>query len=188
MTNPERPEDARVYRASSGPVVLVLTSLLALFLLGDTVVRGSWMQMLLVAPWVLLGLWAVYELSFVSAVRVDAQGVVVQNMLRRTSFGWRRVRDIDFRWQLQFSLDDDSVVTCYGGPARSRPPRKRGSEGETAQAPTGILALSDIRGRWEAAPASADGPIRREWDVRALIALAALVLWAVGAVLVVNAG
>jgi hypothetical protein len=188
VSDPERPEDARVYRAPSGPVVLVLTSLLALFLLGDTVVRGSWVQMLLVAPWVLLGMWAVYELSFVSAVRVDAEGVVVQNMLRRTTFGWRRVRDIDFRWQLQFSLDDDSLVTCYGGPARSRPPRTRGSEGEAAAAPTGIRALADIRDRWEAAPSSADAPIRREWDVRALIALAALVLWAVGAVLIANAG
>lgn len=188
MTDPQAPEDARTYRASSGPVVLVVTGLLALFLLGDTVVRGSWLQMILVAPWVLLALWAVYELSFVSLVRVDGEGAVVQNMLRRTTFGWSRVRDIDFRWQLEFSLDDDTRVSAYGGPARSRPTRSRVRDEDVAKAPAGVRDLADIRDRWQAADGSADAPIRREWDVRALIALAVLVVWAVAAVLIVNAG
>ena len=186
MTSPERPEGARTYRASSGPAVLVLCSALALFLLGDTVVRGSWAQMLLVAPWVLLGIWAVYELSFVSVVRTDAQGAMVQNMLRRTSFGWNRVRDIDFRWQLEFALDDGTRVSAYGGPARSRPSRRQVQDGETAKAPAGIRDLTEIRDRWDAA-SNADAPIRREWDLPALIALGVLVVWAVAAVLIANA-
>ncbi len=186
MTASQGSEGARTYRASSGPVVLVLLSALALFLLGDTVVRGSWVQMLLVAPWVLLGLWVAYELSFVSMVRIDDDGALVQNMLRRTSFGWNRVRDIDFRWQLEFELDDDSKVGAYGGPARSRPSRTRAADEGASKVPTGVGELTEIRDRWQAAT-GADAPIRREWDVRALVVLVALVLWAVGAVLVAGA-
>ena len=188
MTQPDRPEGARTYRASSGPVVMALTSALALYLLGDTVVRGSLMQMLLVAPWLLLGLWIVYQVSFVSRVRVDDEGVLVQNMLRRTSFGWARVRDIDFRWQLEFALDDGKTVACYGGPARSRPTRSRMRvDDEAPKAPAGIRDLTDIRDRWQAGSASS-APIVRSWDGPALIALAVFVLWAVGAVLITQAG
>ena len=118
----------------------------------------------------------------------DAAGAVVQNMLRRTSFGWSRVRDIDFRWQLEFSLDDGTRVSAYGGPARSRPTRTRVRDDEAAKAPAGVRDLADIRDLWQAADGSADAPIRREWDVRALIALAVLVVWAVAAVLIVSAG
>nr|WP_243844814.1 PH domain-containing protein [Microbacterium sp. Be9] len=166
-------------------VILIPSTLLALFLLGDAVVRGSWAQMLLLAPWVLLALWIVYELSYVSSVRVDSEGVVVQNMLRRTSFGWANVRDIDLRWQLQFSLTDGRELTCYGGPARARPPRPvRGGESDT-KAPSGLRELTSIRDLWEAAPAG-DSSIRRTWDVPGLIVLAVIAVWAAGAVLVVK--
>ena len=57
MASPGHPEGARTYRAPSGTVVFVLSILLVLFLLGDTVVNGSIVQALLVAPWLLLGLW-----------------------------------------------------------------------------------------------------------------------------------
>lgn len=183
MTEPQHPEGARTYRASSGLVILIPSTLLALFLLGDTVVRGSWVQMLLIAPWVLLALWVVYELSYVSSVRVDPEGVVVQNMLRRTSFGWNNVRDIDLRWQLQFSLDDGRDLTCYGGPARARPPRPARGDAAEPKAPAGLRALTDIRDLWEAAP-PVPTSIRRTWDASALIALAVIVLWAIGAIIV----
>lgn len=188
MTAPNRSEDARIYRASSGPVVMALSAALALFLLGDTVLRGSWGQMLLVAPWVLLGLWVVYQVSFVSHLRVDDQGALVQNMLRRTRFGWSRVRDIDFRWQLEFALDDQSTVGCYGGPARSRPRRSSMRDTDEApKAPAGVRDLSDIRDRWQAA-SGADAPIRRTWDGPALLALGVIAAWAVAAVLIAAAG
>ena len=187
MSIEPRPEAARTFRAASGPVSLVLCSLLALFLLGDAVVRAGWGQMLLLAPWVLLGLWVVYEIAFVSVVRVDAQGAVVQNMLRRTSFGWNRVRDIDLRWQLVFSLDDGTDLSCYGGPARARPVRRPTSGDDEAKAPAGLRDLTEIRDRWQDAPATADAPLRRTWDSRALIALGAIVLWAVASVLIASA-
>ncbi|WP_431073626.1 PH domain-containing protein [Microbacterium phyllosphaerae] len=187
MSVEPRPEAARTFRAASGPVSLVLCSLLALFLLGDAVVRAGWGQMLLLAPWVLLGLWVVYEIAFVSVVRVDAQGAVVQNMLRRTSFGWSRVRDIDLRWQLVFSLDDGTDLSCYGGPARARPVRRPTSGDDEAKAPAGLRDLTEIRDRWQAAPATADAPLRRAWDSRALIALGVIVLWAVVSVVIASA-
>lgn len=188
MTADERPEGTRTFRASSGPIVLVIATLLAAFLLGDAVLRGSWGQMLLLAPWVLLALWLVYEISFVSTVRVHADGALVQNMLRRTSFGWSRVRDIDLRWQLVFSLEDGTDVSCYGGPVRSRPVRRPSRGDEEAKAPAGLRDLAGIRDRWEAADPAADAPIRRTWDGQALIALGVLMLWAAAAVLIVNLG
>jgi len=180
-----RPEAARTFRAASGPVSLVLCSLLAIFLLGDAVVRAGWGQMLLLAPWVLLGLWVVYEIAFVSVVRIDDQGAMVQNMLRRTSFGWSRVRDVDLRWQLVFSLDDGTDLSSYGGPARARPVRRATGDDE-AKAPVALRDLTDVRDRWQAALSGADAPIHRTWDYRALIALGVIVLWAVASILIAN--
>ncbi|MER7448227.1 PH domain-containing protein [Microbacterium sp. NPDC097977] len=188
MSTDPHPEAARTFRAASGSVSLVICALLALFLLGDAVVRAGWWSMLLLAPWVLLGLWVVYEIAFVSMVRVDSEGATVQNMLRRTSFGWAAVRDIDLRWQLVFTLADGSDVTCYGGPARARPVRRPGAEGEAAKAPTGLRDLTDIRDRWEAVPSTGQAPIRRTWDVRALSALAVILLWAAVSIVLANSG
>lgn len=188
MTADPRPEPARTYRAGSGPVSLIVSALLALFLLGDAVIRAGWVSMLLLAPWVLLGLWVVYEVAVASFVRTAADGATVQNLLRRTTFGWRRVRDVDLRWQLVFSLDDGADVTCFGGPARARPVRNRGAHEEAPKIPSGLRDLTEIRDRWETAPAAADAPIRRSWDMPALIALGVIVIWAIAAVLIANAG
>lgn len=186
MSIEPRPEAARTFRAASGPVSLVLCSLLAIFLLGDAVVRAGWGQMLLLAPWVLLGLWVVYEIAFVSVVRIDDDGAMVQNMLRRTSFGWSRVREIDLRWQLIFTLDDGSDLSSYGGPTRARPMRRPVREDDEAKAPAGLRDLTDIRDRWQAAGSTAEAPIRRAWDSQALIALGVIVLWAVVSIVIAN--
>lgn len=186
MTAPLHPEGAHTYRAPSGLVVLIPSAVLGLFLLGDTAIRGSWGQMLLIAPWVLLALWILYEISYVSFVRVDDEGVVVQNMLRRTRFGWARLRDVDLRWQLEFTLDDGRRLTCWGGPARSRPPRARRGEDTAPTVPSGLRTLTDIRDRWETA-AGDDASIRREWDRPALVALAIIAVWAVAAIFVADA-
>ncbi|UGS26894.1 PH domain-containing protein [Microbacterium resistens] len=195
MSGASQPGGGRTYRSPLGPIVLTLVSALALFLLGDAVARGSWGLMLLYAPWVLLAVWIVYEISFVSAVRVDDEGATVRNMLRTTRFGWRRVRDVDLRWQLEFALDDGTRVSCFGGPGRSRPPRQTGrGEGEV-KVPASLQALTEIRDRWEAAvdaapgPAGegADAPIRRGWDLPAVAALAIIAIWAIAAILIAYA-
>jgi hypothetical protein len=190
VTSSSSPEGVRTFRSPSGPVALILCGLLAVFLLGDAVIRVGVPQTLLLAPWVLLALWAVYELSFVSHIRMDDSGAIVQNMLRRTSFGWDRVRDIDLRWQLVFSLDDDSTVTCYGGPAHARPVRSRMRDGEETKVSAGLRQVTDIRDRWSAGTSTpgADAPIRRSWDGRALLALAVLVVWAAVSVAITAVG
>ncbi|MGH3690868.1 MAG: PH domain-containing protein [Microbacterium sp.] len=188
MAVPNSPEDERTFRSSAGAVAMIVSLLLALFLLGDAVVRGGWMQTLLLAPWVLLGLWIVYEISFVSMVRIRDDGAVVQNMLRRTEFGWHRVRDIDLQWQLRFSFDDGTDLTCWAGPAHARPRRSKMRDEET-QVSRSLQSFTDIRDRWQAAAGhEASAPLRRSWDARALLALGIIVAWAVAAVLIVGMG
>ncbi|MBP3977896.1 PH domain-containing protein [Microbacterium sp. BLY] len=188
MSQPDPSEGARTYRASSGPVALVVGSLLALFLLGDAVLRAGWGQMLLLAPWVLLVLWVVYVNSFASAVRVDDHGVVVQNLLRRIEFGWAHVRDVEMRWQLVFSLDDGTDVACYGGPAKAGSFRLPARGDQEERVPAGLRALAEIEERRDQASPAAEAPIRRSWDGPAVVALIVLVLWALAAILVVNLG
>ncbi|MGN7862228.1 PH domain-containing protein [Microbacterium sp. 22303] len=185
----QMPVGARTYRASTGIAVLVVCAVLAVFLLGDAVVRGSWAQMLLYAPWVLLVLWLIYVISVVSLVRVDEDGATVQNFLRRTTFGWRRVTELDLRWQLDFALDDGRKLACWGGPGRIQSPRLSRRSGEV-KVPQSLQALTEVRTRWEnaverpqgAAGVGADAPIRRSWDGPAI---GALVVIAVGAVIAI---
>ncbi len=184
------PVGARTYRTPTGIVVLIVCAVLSVFLLGDAVIRGSWGLMLLYAPWMLLVLWLVYEISVVSKVRVDDDGALVQNVLRRTTFGWHRVRELDLRWQLDFLLDDGRKLSCWGGPGRIRSPRM--SKGDAVKVPSSLRDFTEIQARWEAAtegpPATtgsaADAPIRRTWDWPALIALVVIVVWAAIAVAV----
>lgn len=178
----------RTFRSASGSVVLVVSALLALFLLGDAVLRAGWGQMLLLAPWVLLGLWVVYVAAFVSVVRIDDEGVAVQNLLRKTTCGWRCIRDIDLRWQLVFALDDGTDLACYGGPVRARQRRTRTRADEELKTPPSLQDLTDIRDRWAAADVAASTPIRRGWDRPAVIVLGVIIVWAVLAIFVANAG
>ncbi|MBS1673088.1 MAG: PH domain-containing protein [Actinobacteria bacterium] len=183
------PVGARTYRASTGIVILVVCAALAVFLLGDAAIRSGFGAMLLYAPWVLLVLWLVYVVSVVSMVRVDDGGATVQNFLRRTAFGWRRVTEVDLRWQLDFTLDDGGKLSCWGGPGRIQPP-KMSRDGEV-KVPTSLRTLTEVRARWEKAlerPVGADeaidAPIRRTWDWPAIGALAVIAVWAAIAVAV----
>ena len=186
----QMPVGARTYRASTGIAVLVVCAVLSVFLLGDAVVRGSWGLMLLFVPWVLLVLWLIYVVSVASMVRVDEEGASVQNFLRRTRFGWRRVAELDLRWQLDFTLDDGRKLACWGGPGRIQSPRMKRSGEVTV--PQSLQALTDVRARWENAverPAGTtgdgvDAPIRRSWDWPAIGALVVIVVWAAIAIAV----
>ncbi|MBS1697100.1 MAG: PH domain-containing protein [Actinobacteria bacterium] len=181
----QMPVGARTYRAPTGIAVLVVCALLAVFLLGDAVLRSGWGTMLLYAPWVLLVLWAIYAISVVSMVHVDEDGAKVQNFLRRTRFGWRRVSELDLRWQLDFTLDDGRKLACWGGPGRIQSPRLSRRSGEL-RVPQSLQALTDVRTRWEHAierPVGStgegvDAPIRRSWDWPAIGALAVIVVGA----------
>lgn len=191
-TSGRRPS-MRTYRAPTGTITLVVALTAAAFVLGDAVIRAGWQAMLLLVPWVLLVLWVLYLIGPASFVRMDDHGVRVQNMLRSTTFGWKRVRDVDLRWQLVFALDDATEVTSFGGPARARPRRVSalalGDADHTparASVPAGYRELTEIRDRWESADAASNAPIRRTWDVAALVVLAVIMLGAVAAVLAVQ--
>lgn len=185
----------RTYRASTGTVTFVVAAIAAAYVLGDAAVRAGWQSMMLLAPWVLLVLWALYVIGPASIIRMDDTGVRVQNMLRRTDFGWKRLRDVDLRWQVVFTLDDGTEVTSFGGPARARSRRvtasvvgDAGQSPASVRVPAGYRELTEIRDRWESADDAAAAPIRRSWDAPALLALAMIAAWAVVAVLVVRAG
>lgn len=157
-----------------------------LYLLGDAVVRGSVGEMLLLAPWPLLALWAVYVSAFASRLTIDDDGATVQNLLQIVRVPWSRVVDVQWRWQVQFDIDDGSHVRAIGGPSVGRSRRRPGS---LAQTPTTTRAQFDVvHAAWEGARerGTGDGSARvgRRLDPVALISLIVLVVWAVVAVLV----
>ena len=113
----------RTLRAASGTIALIVAGAIAVLLLGDALVRAGILEMLRLAPWVLMAVWGVYVLLYASRITFDARGATVQNYLRITRFPWRRVRDIGMRWQVVFTFDDDTTVPAFGGPVAGRPGR-----------------------------------------------------------------
>lgn len=185
---PSGPTSRRVFRATSGTIGLIIGGVIALFLLGDAVLRAGWFTTFLIAPWLLLVLWAVYVMMFASHVATDSDGVTVQNLLRRIRMPWPRVTDIDMRFQVVFRLDDGSKVSAFGGPVAGRParPGRREDDARTRREPPALRDLELIREQWQVSqerPVDA-APVRRSWDVPALIALAIIAVWAVSAVII----
>nr|WP_274638072.1 hypothetical protein [Microbacterium bovistercoris] len=160
-----------------------------LFLLGDALVRSDVGEALLLAPWPLLALWFVYVSAFASHLEVDDDAITVQNMLRVIRVPFARIVDMQWRWQVELALDDGTSVRSLGGPVQGRPGRRPGRQDQT---PPTVQAQWDylVRVREDAADragGSPKDPVRRGWDVPALIVLAVLVVWA-GAALIVSGG
>lgn len=175
----------RVFRGTGSLVLLGVTVVVAVLLLVDAAVRSGVTNMLLLAPWPLLVVWCVYVVGVASDVRADESGMQVQNMLRRIRMPWPRVKRMQMRWQFEVTLDDGTVVSCFGGPARSRARRLgpgRLKEDGVAETDDGIARLHKLRA--SAAPASSDAAVVRTWDWTTILVGVALVVWAVVAVLV----
>ncbi|MGM1017626.1 MAG: PH domain-containing protein [Actinomycetota bacterium] len=168
----------QVFRASGGWALLVICSVVAVALLVDVVLRADVGALLLYAPWVLLGLWAVYVVGVASLIRAEGEGVLVQNGLRRTFVPWERVRRIDMRWQIVITLDDDRTVVCFGGPSKTRP-RRLGPGAQREGVTEHVDAVAALR-RWrsEHVP-TGNASVRRSWDMPGLAVLILLVAWAV---------
>jgi hypothetical protein len=160
-------------------VLGALTVLLALLLV-DVVIRGGVMQALLIAPWMLAVLWVVYVVSFASHVATDAEGISIQNLLRRIRVPWGRVTGIELRWQLAVTLDDGTVVRSFGGPS----PTRRGRRAARASADPATEQTGRIVDDWIAAAGRGEGPVRRSWDLPALAGLVVIAVWSVVAVVV----
>lgn len=193
--------DARIFRAPSATVAALVAAVVGLALLVDAGIRAGLGEMLLLAPWVLLVLWAVYVMIYAPHIRIDTSGVRVHNLLRIVQFPWSAVRDIELRWQVRFRLASGEDVASFGGPVAGRPgrPPLRLGGGERREPPA-IRDMELLREQWiaatqdepdEADPAPAAGVsasvVRRRWDVPALIALAVIAVWAVGALTIVDA-
>lgn len=175
--------DRRVFRATSAPVTMIGAGAVAVFLLGDALLRGGVGQTLLLAPWILLVLWIVYAAVFTPRVETDAAGITVVNVLRTARVPWGRVTDLSTRWQVTLQLDDGSRVAAFGGPS---PRRSRSRD----QRETPYSDMDLIRREWEDAR-EADvpgGPVQRRWNVGVVVSLAVLVVWAVAAVMTVGTG
>lgn len=175
-----------------------------MLLLGDALVRAGVVEMLRLAPWVLIAVWAVYVLLYASHITFDGEGATVQNYLRITRVPWPRVRDIAMRWQVVFGLDDGSSLPAYGGPVAGRPGRAPRTDRTRAAGtgpagpssgravPAALRDVAELRDAWQGvdawqpgsagAPAGRDGGdlgIQRSWDVPALVALVIIVVGAV---------
>lgn len=166
---------------------MIISGVVAVFLLGDAALRAGWGEMLLLAPWVLLAVWLVYLLTYSSAIELDAGGVTVQNFLRRTRLPWGAIEDVRLRYQVVFVHGDGRELRAYGGPAAGRPgrPSRTRADGGRREPPA-LREVDAIRGRWDAAVragAEGGGPTR-SWDVFSLITLAIIVVWAAGAVVI----
>lgn len=172
----------KTYRSRGGLVSLAVCALIAIFLLGDAVVRAGWASMLLLAPWVLLALWVIYVTTAASFVRTDDEGVSLQNLLRRTAAPWSRVADIDLKWQLVVALDDGRRIECLGAPAKARP-RPGAAKVEGRAVPEALVVMTEIRDRWSASDRTGSGDIVRSWDIPALIALGVIAVGAVFALM-----
>lgn len=171
-----------MFRPGSAWPLLIISAAVVLFLLGDAVIRGGWGQTLLLAPWPLLALWGVYVAAFASSLTMDDDGLTVQNLLQIIRVPWARVTELQWRWQVEIATDAGTHVRALGGPLQGKPGRR---PGDPAQTPMGTRAQYDaiVRG-WEAArsAAASDDPVRRGWDVPALVVLGVLVVWAVIAI------
>jgi hypothetical protein len=176
-------EHPRVFRAPSSVVGLVVAVTLAVVLLADAGLRAGVGEMLLLAPWVLLGLWVVYAFLFAPHVRIDAHGIRIHNPLRVTDIAWARVRGIDLQWQLRVATDEPRVYKAFGGPVAGRPgrpPLRRDAERDRREPPA-IRDLVVIQDAWEAArdTAPASGAVRRFWDIPSAVSLLVLICWAI---------
>lgn len=176
----------RVYRSPSGVIGLAVAAVVALFLLGDATIKAGWGQTALLAPWLLLMLWAAYVVLWAPSVVTDLQGVTVQNMLRRVRMPWHRITEIDLQWQTVFRLDNGRTVRAHGGPVAGRPGRLGSGSGR--REPPAVRDVELIRSDWENRREDTDSgeQVRREWDVPALVALAIIVVWAGVAIWVVG--
>jgi hypothetical protein len=172
-----------VYRSPAGLLGLIGSAVVAALLLVDALVRSGLVTTLLIAPWVLLVLWAVYVAVFCSVVTTDAAGITAQNFLRRSVVPWGAIADIELRYQLTIVTHDGLRIACFGGPASGRP--RRTTEAG-ARVPRALREVDVIRDDWERAvrEGAAGGPVVRSWDVPTLIALAVLVAAAAVAVAV----
>lgn len=175
-------EVTREIRPTSGRVWLILTAVLMVGLLIDTVVRGGWEQALLIAPWPLALLWFIYVFVYAPHVRADDTGITVHNVLRITRAPWAAVDDLVMRWQLEIRLTPEAggrTIQAWGVPAR-RP------RGRMRDQPADVEAeiLREMKLNTDADPTRTQ--VVRSWDLLGVVAFVVIAAWAAIAIAVTS--
>ena len=171
-----------VLRAPTSLIWLVGVAAVVLFLLGDVVVRGSWWQLLLIAPWTLIPVWFVWVVLYLPHVAIDAEGAHVHNVLRTIHLPWATVDDIVMRWQLEFHLTSEAAAAGFGGrkgvvEAWSFTKRWRGIG--RARIDDTEATLDVMRGRKASAPPQRGARPSATWSPAPLVAAALIAVWCV---------
>lgn len=151
-------------RAGSSVVAFAFVAGAVALLLGDAVIRGSWLVAARGAGPGALVLWAAWLLLVRPSVRLLPDRAVVTNVGRITEVPWGRIVEIRRKLQLVLELDDGRRIEAWGSPFADR---KAGSDDP---------ALTAVRGAWLSADGagSSDVVLRRPDTVALLIGAAAL--------------
>lgn len=188
-----------------------MAMLIALLLEADMAIHAQWFNMFLLTPWILALLWILYVVSFASSVRIDDEGIRVQNLLRVSEIPWGQIQGIKLHYQLLIELADNSTIRCIGGPTAGRPGmlsreetrkqdasvdsyQKKVNGGGSARLSTGLKQLALIKEVWQhhrdqgAADSKASHPVQQSWDKRALIFAAAIAAWLLISIILVLFG
>jgi energy-coupling factor transporter transmembrane protein EcfT len=170
----------RTFRATSTVVVFWVSVAFAALLVGDAVFRGAWSTVLAYLPPVLLVLWVLWLVLWRTSVRALPDRVIVTNLVRIHDVPWDRVAEVRQRGQVTLELDDSRQLLCWGGPFPAKPGIPRSSRRRPADS---FAATLDHYRR--SAPPSTE-PVRRRWDVVAIVLGIVLVLAMIARLLFVN--
>lgn len=167
---------SQTIRSTSGIVFAAIGGAVGLFLLGDAAVRGAWDVVASFAPWVLLVMWAIYVVFSASYIRLDADAVAVQNLLRRHRIPWANVTDVRMKYQLMIETAERSIA-CWAGPSAGRPP-KPGKTGGSL--PPALRVKETVVREWDdhRDDASATGATVSTWDWLLAAVGGVLAVWA----------
>jgi len=163
-----RPAGERLVLRSGGGVRLTIGyAAVAVLLLGDAAIRGSWETVLRALPWLALVGWLLVAVLVRPCVVARPDGLEVVDVVRRTRVPWDRIEQLVSRFQLRVHLDDGRVVRSWGaptagidrGPRDATPPDARGRF-------RAMPPLDLVLARWRAdhGDAEASGPVVRRFD------------------------
>lgn len=116
----------QVFRQRSPLWLAAVCALIGLILLVS--LARSWADnpQPLFAAWVVLVLAAVWSVFVRPAVVLDAEGVVVRNILRDFHIPWAQVTDVESRWNLKVFVGDQGYTTWAISSQIGRPKRPGG--------------------------------------------------------------
>ena len=192
------------YRSTAARVLAAMLAGVCALALVIVLIADGPVGLLTWAPWVLLPALLGWALFWNPRVVVDDSGVTMVNVLRTVHVPWPAITDIDTRWSLTLFTAYGKFVAWaapsagrYGGRGISRheirhlPEDRRAGGvriGDSPHSPSG-RAAEGVRERWEQLRGAGylddprlefDRPPIR-WHVELVAAVAALVLWGLGA-------